>query len=161
MSKRSKKTNVKKACRQVAALAIKRAPELEVLLVSSLDTGRWILPKGWPMPGKPDHEAAAQEAFEEAGVQGRIAPAPIGFFDYEKRRKGAAKRCRVDVYPLDVESQGASWPEKGLRRLRWLSCAEAARLADDPGLSELLASFARLCASDRRALAPSSGAEPD
>ena len=66
---------------QVGALIVRRRRgSCEVMLITSRDTGRWIVPKGWPMRGKPDDEAAAQEAFEEAGVEGEISRDPVGSF---------------------------------------------------------------------------------
>jgi 8-oxo-dGTP pyrophosphatase MutT (NUDIX family) len=59
----------------------------EVLLVTSRDTRRWIIPKGWPQKGKAPHRAAAREAFEEAGVVGAVGRRPVGSFAYEKRFK--------------------------------------------------------------------------
>ncbi len=128
---------------QVAALPWRRALELEILLVSSLDTGRWIVPKGWPMKGRTSSQTAAREAFEEAGVKGEITPEPIGIYHYDKRkRNGAVWRCEVDVFPLEVKAQNKIWPEKAVRTQRWCGWEQAAGLVDDAGLGDVIRAFA-------------------
>jgi 8-oxo-dGTP pyrophosphatase MutT (NUDIX family) len=132
---------------QVAALPW-RAPAqgdggLEILLVSSRETRRWVIPKGWPMKGKTDPQAAVQEAYEEAGVDGRIAAAPVGGYRYLKRLKsGTARLVWVDVYPLEVTGEHPTWPEKDQRTLRWMSPVEAALAVQEPELRDLIARFA-------------------
>ena len=135
--------------RQVAALpwralAGKGATgPLEILLVSSRETRRWVIPKGWPMKGKPDHQAAAQEAYEEAGLDGLIVELPVGDYPYLKRLKsGAARAVTVDVFPLEVTGEHATWPEKGQRTLQWMSPVEAALAVQEPELRDLIARFA-------------------
>jgi 8-oxo-dGTP pyrophosphatase MutT (NUDIX family) len=114
-----------------------------VLLVTSRDTGRWVIPKGWPMKGKSPHEAAAREAMEEAGVKGRIAEAAIGAYQYAKRlSNGAALDCIVHVYPLAVERQLTRWPEKAERIGHWFSLKDAARAVHEPTLAALIERFA-------------------
>jgi 8-oxo-dGTP pyrophosphatase MutT (NUDIX family) len=128
---------------QAAALPYRRAKDLEVLLVSSLDTGRWIVPKGWPMKGRKNFETAKREAYEEAGVKGEIAPKAEGSFRYNKRkRNGAVWRCMVEVFPLEVKAQSRSWPEKAVRKQRWCAWNEAADLVDDAGLGDIIRAFA-------------------
>ncbi|MDB5571091.1 MAG: hypothetical protein JWN93_2274 [Hyphomicrobiales bacterium] len=128
---------------QVAALPWRRAPAFEILLVSSLDTGRWIVPKGWPMKGRTPSQTAAREAFEEAGVKGEIAEAPVGAYRYDKRkRNGSVWRCEVDVFPLEVKSQSKIWPEKAVRTQRWCGWEQAAGLVDDAGLGDVIRAFA-------------------
>jgi 8-oxo-dGTP pyrophosphatase MutT (NUDIX family) len=137
---------------QAAALPFRRAENLEILLVSSLDTGRWIVPKGWPMKGRSNFEAARREAFEEAGVKGDIASSPAGSFHYNKRRRnGAVWRCMVEVFPLEVKSQSRTWPEKRARKTRWCRWSEAAELVDDEGLGEIIRSFAMQGADEKSA----------
>jgi 8-oxo-dGTP pyrophosphatase MutT (NUDIX family) len=130
---------------QIGALPWRRGPDgvLEVLLVTSRETKRWVAPKGWPMVGLSDPEAAATEAWEEAGVKGLIAPAPIGGYSYSKRMKdGEVRLCRVKVYPLEVTADRDDWPEAGQRMRRWLSPLEAAGLVAEPELAALLRAFA-------------------
>ena len=84
-----------------------------MLLVTSRETKRWLIPKGWPIKGKKPHKAAAQEAEEEAGVKGEIKNKPLGYYDYWKRRAEHFDLCRVKVYPLEVSKQLKTWREKG------------------------------------------------
>jgi 8-oxo-dGTP pyrophosphatase MutT (NUDIX family) len=117
---------------------------LEILLITTLTTRRWVVPKGWPIDGRSPSECAAQEAFEEAGVIGTMAPKPVGSFDYHKRRKtGDEIACHVDVFDLEVERQRRAWPEKAVRQTCWCSVEEALARVSDPGLKRLIAKFAR------------------
>jgi 8-oxo-dGTP pyrophosphatase MutT (NUDIX family) len=128
---------------QSAALAFRRSEgALQVLLVTSRDTGRWVLPKGWPKAREMLHAAAAREALEEAGVRGKIAHTPIGAYGYGKRLAGGAVvDCRVEVFPLAVERQLKSWSEQAQRTQGWFSPAAAAALVEEPDLADLLATF--------------------
>jgi 8-oxo-dGTP pyrophosphatase MutT (NUDIX family) len=126
---------------QYAALPYRRkgksAPE--VLLVTSRETGRWIIPKGWPLKGKAPHKAAAREAREEAGVTGKINRRSVGSFSYEKRLKGGkVVVCEVQVFVLKVKRQQASWLEKGERKVKWLSRAKAAKTVGDRVLGTII-----------------------
>jgi 8-oxo-dGTP pyrophosphatase MutT (NUDIX family) len=125
---------------QYAALPYRNAGETtEILLVTSLGTKRWIIPKGWPMEGRAPHEAAAREALEEAGVEGEVANEAIGAYQYDKRRKsGSSIPCRVDVFPLDVKTQRKRWREKGRRKVRWFSPEEAAKIVSDADLGDII-----------------------
>lgn len=119
-------------------------PAAEVLLITSRDTGRWVIPKGWPMDGKSAPAAAAREAYEEAGVKGAIRPQAIGSYRYWKGMPHGLKMdCRVRVFALAVEGICNEFPEKGERRAEWVDCAEAARRVQEPGLKTLLLSFER------------------
>jgi len=129
--------------RQVAALPWRRGAEgLEILLITSRETGRWVVPKGGRMAGKTDAEAAAQEALEEAGVIGRIVDDPLGTFRYLKILKRRAPRwCVVSVYPLEVQTALDDWKEKAERTREWVSPEVAARRVDEPELKALIAAF--------------------
>ncbi len=117
--------------------------ETEVLLITSRETRRWVIPKGWPMKGKTPHAAAAKEALQEAGVLGRIEKHAIGAYDYIKRLKnGAPLACTVDVFPLQVARQRKRWREKGQRIAHWFPADEAADNVDEDGLRELILAFA-------------------
>ena len=118
---------------QVAALPFRRGAEgNEVLLITTRETKRWIVPKGWPMKGRKDHEAAAIEAAEEAGVTGKIRKRPIGAYTYDKKLADHVEPCRVMVYRLDVEALVPAWPESEQRTRRWFSVRRGRR-ADDRG----------------------------
>ncbi len=127
---------------QYAALPFRQKPQREVMLVSSRETKRWVLPKGWPMKGLKPHAAAAQEALEEAGVVGRVAKTALGSYHYVKKmRNGAAILCRVDVYPLEVQRQMKNWREREERITRWFTIEQAAEAVREPELAKLLRIF--------------------
>lgn len=127
---------------QYAALPYRRSPRTQVMLVTSRGTGRWIIPKGWPMKRKTPHAAAAREALEEAGVVGRIGKEPIGSFTHQKQLKeGQVLLCEVHVFPLEVTHQRKTWPEKGKRDVQWFSPAAAAKTVQQPMLSEMICSL--------------------
>jgi uncharacterized protein len=116
--------------------------KVEILLITSRERKRWVVPKGNPIPFLLNYESAAREAFEEAGVEGRIATMPIGSFRYLKRRRaGALAPAIVNLYPLLVTRQADAWPERGQRTLRWFSRAEAAEAVEEPELSVIILSF--------------------
>lgn len=116
------------------------------MLVTSRETRRWIIPKGWPEKGLAPHAVAAKEAYEEAGVHGQITKEPIGTFAYAKllrgKRKVKAVRCEVAVFALEVERELDSWPEQAQRERAWFTPAEAAMLVDEGGLVTLLLELA-------------------
>ena len=115
---------------------------LEVLLLTSRETRRWVLPKGWPIKGLKPGPSAAQEAFEEAGVAGKVTKKPIGVYHYDKRlRSGRSQHVRVSVFPLEVTSELEVFPEVGQRDKEWLAPKEAAVRVDEPELKTLLAGF--------------------
>ena len=123
---------------QVAALCMDQATG-QVLLVTSRGTGRWIVPKGWPMPGRTLAEAAMQEAWEEAGVKGRIVQAEIGRYHYDKEQeRGFAVPIEVRVFPLYVDDLDDRFPERGERKRRWFPPHEAAQLVAEAGLKRIL-----------------------
>lgn len=127
---------------QYAALPYRVTGGVEVLLLTSRETGRWVLPKGWPMAGKSPRAAARREALEEAGVVGRICKQPIGAFHYDKRLPdGGVVTCKVLVYPMAFERQRKRWPEQRQRTIGWFTLEEAARAVLEPELAILLHDF--------------------
>jgi 8-oxo-dGTP pyrophosphatase MutT (NUDIX family) len=144
---------------QVAALPLMVGEDgvVRVLLLTSRETKRWIIPKGWPMKGRSGGEAAAKEALDEAGLVGRPSKKPIGSYTYFKRRDAHFDFCRVDVYLLPLDKQRKSWREKGQRDAQWFTLQEAAALVEEPGLVGLLndlASKGGLRAAARRKVQP-------
>ena len=130
------------ALAQVGALPIRfRDGKPEVLLVTSRESRRWVIPKGWPMKGRKDWAAAAREAREEAGIIGKTSKKPIGNFLYFKRRAGHFDLCRVEVYVLLFAKKLAAFREKGQRDGRWFSLEDAAERVQEPGLAALLGAF--------------------
>nr|WP_099056792.1 NUDIX hydrolase [Rhizobium sp. ACO-34A] len=122
----------------------KKQAEPEVLLLTSRDTGRWVIPKGWPMSGKKGYAVAEREAYEEAGVKGKVAEKPIGHYDYLKGMDGGLKiHCRVQVHTLEVRNELKDFPEKGMRRSEWVNCEEAAARVQEPELKVLFHKFAQ------------------
>ena len=129
---------------QVGALPVRKGPEgSEVMLITSRETRRWIVPKGWPMKGRKDHQAAAQEAYEEAGITGHIHKHPIGAYTYRKRTAKNFESCRVMVYRLDVDEEVREWRERGQRTRRWFTPGDAAKLVSEPALASLILSVDR------------------
>jgi 8-oxo-dGTP pyrophosphatase MutT (NUDIX family) len=111
----------------------------EIMLVTSRETQRWIIPKGWPQRGRAPHDSAAREAFEEAGVVGAVGRRSVGSFPYEKRLKnGVVVLCEVRVFPLKVTRQSKQWPEKEQRQFKWVSIKEAAETVQEPTLSKII-----------------------
>ncbi len=125
---------------QVAAIPIRRGTSgaLEVLLVTSRETRRWVIPKGWPWRKIKDPDAAAGEAWEEAGVHGRIGRKAVGSFTYAKQRKNKVTPLEVFVYLLEVTEQADRWPEHEQRERRWFDQAAAADLVSEPALKQIL-----------------------
>jgi 8-oxo-dGTP pyrophosphatase MutT (NUDIX family) len=129
---------------QVGALCWRRTRKgaLRILLITSRDTGRWVIPKGWPMRRRTEAEAAAREAWEEAGVEGEMLARPVGLYSYPKiMPKARPVPCVVRVYPLAVATISREFPEAGQRRLKWFSPAKAARRVQEPELARILRSF--------------------
>ena len=123
---------------QVGALCRDRATG-RVLLITSRGTGRWIIPKGWPMPGRSLAEAALQEAWEEAGVRGVPGAGEIGRFGYDKEQDaGFAVPVEVRVFPVWVAELSGDFPEAAERTRRWFDPAHAATLVSEPRLRHIL-----------------------
>ncbi|WP_333822683.1 NUDIX hydrolase [Pinisolibacter sp.] len=124
---------------QIAALPMRKVDgRVEVCLVTTRETGRWTVPKGWPMKGVPDHRAAAIEAEQEAGVVGKPLKKPLGTFDYWKRRADRFDLVRVTVYRLKARKLLSTWKEMAERQVRWMSLDDAATAVDEPGLKAML-----------------------
>lgn len=129
---------------QYGALPYRDEGELQVLLITSRETHRWIIPKGWPMDGRQPWDAAAREALEEAGVEGSVSRAPVGTYIYDKRMAGGVLvPCTVEVFPLKVARQRKQWREKEERDVRWFAIAEAVEVVQEQGLKIILRSFAQ------------------
>ena len=137
---------------QYAALPyrIETDGSLSIMLITSRETRRWVIPKGWPMRGVKPHGVAAREAYEEAGVEGEIGRRGVGFFYYHKRRKdGSTVPVCVEVFPLKVSRQHDRWPEQAERTGRWVRPEEAAALVEEESLSGLIRAFGEVFAPQR------------
>ncbi len=118
------------------------AKGVEVLLVTSRRTRRWILPKGWPVEGLNPDGCAAMEALEEAGAIGDVEKTPLGVYRYTKHhKKSPSELCIVEVYALKVTQLRKTWPEKHERERRWCTIDEAALSVDELKLRLLLLEF--------------------
>lgn len=129
---------------QYAAICVRQNTETgddpEILLITSRDTGRWIIPKGWGMGNKRPHKVAQREAWEEAGVVGRADAEPCGFYTYVKSfGKGEFAPALVQVHMLTVSHLERKFPEKGQRVLKWFPVQEASAAVFEPELKSLLA----------------------
>lgn len=116
-----------------------RRDSLQVLLVTSRDTGRWVIPKGWPHEGSDGAQSAAREAWEEAGVEGTADPRCLGVFGYDKLHpRQESVPCVVGVYGLRVQRLLRRFPERAERRRKWFSVEKAAKRVAEPELRVLL-----------------------
>lgn len=128
--------------KQAAVLAYRKGKRgLKVVLVTSLETQRWVLPKGHLGEGVSERDAAVQEAFEEAGLEGEVARKSIGTYNYVKtEQKGGGPR-RVSVFPMAVSRVRRNWPEKSLRRRKWMTIDDAISAVDESDLKKLIVKF--------------------
>lgn len=130
---------------QYAALPLGRDPEgaLQIMLVTSRETKRWIIPKGWPIKGLRGPDVAAREAYEEAGLKGEIGAEPVGRYTYEKRLKNRGLvTCLVHVFALDVRKQLKRWPEKAERHTQWFAPEQAATMVGEAELAAVIRDIA-------------------
>jgi len=128
---------------QFAALCYRiRDKKPQILLITSRGSHRWIIPKGWPMDGKTPGESALQEAWEEAGVRGRVIERCLGLYSYSKvvaPKKGLP--CVAMIYPVKVKSLKRNYPEVGQRQRKWFSPKKAAARVEEPELAQILKTF--------------------
>jgi 8-oxo-dGTP pyrophosphatase MutT (NUDIX family) len=126
---------------QIAALPIRWDKEgrLRILLITSRETKRWVMPKGWPMDGHEPWRAAKIEALEEAGVRGYISDEAIGAYRYDKiLEDGSRLPCLVQLYPMMVDKMLKTWKERHERKRRWFSAKGAAKAVNEPDLKDIL-----------------------
>jgi len=130
---------------QYGALCFRRTANgdaIEILVITSRDSGRWIIPKGWPMKKKQPHEAAEIEAWQEAGVRGRAKKKPVGRYTYLKwLDNGDVAPCIVDVFQVEVTEIEKNYKERGQRELAWLPPEEAAHRVREIELKSLIIDF--------------------
>lgn len=120
-----------------------RKDKVQILLVQTRRSKRWIVPKGWPMEGQTPAKAASTEAYEEAGIIGKVSSACVGLYSYTKypRTNEDPLPCMVALFPLKVEKVLEDYPEKGQRKRKWVSPRKAAELVDEPELAQILRHF--------------------
>ena len=127
---------------QFAALCYRiKDDKLQFCLITSRRSKRWIVPKGWPMDGETPMDAAATEAFEEAGLRGKVNPRPVGVFSYTRMLAKGPLPCIAVVYPLRVKKVLRTWPEHKQRDRKWLSRKKAAALVDEVELKQIILHF--------------------
>ena len=130
---------------QAAAIPIRTDAEtgrVQVLMIRRRDGRKWGIPKGLVDPGLTHRQAAAVEAREEAGVEGRLSDEPIGSFTYDK----FGGTCLVQVFVMRVTKVLPHWDEERLRERRWFDIDDAARGA---GRAEVRRMIARLAECSR------------
>lgn len=133
---------------QSAVLGFRTEKSAKVLLISSPQTGRWVLPKGNIENGLSPSESAEKEAYEEAGIRGHVSPKKIGQYYYSKAELKGGGLCRVEVYHMKVGELLKDWPEKHLRRRKWMSLRAASEAVDEPSLKELILDYERKISGD-------------
>ena len=121
----------------------RRKGEIEVCLVTSRRSGRWIVPKGWPMEGRTPAEAAAIEAWEEAGLTGTVSPDPLGVYGYVKQYGGAALPIIAVLFAMRVRQVADDFPESQDRKRVWLKPKKAAARLAEPELARIVRKFTR------------------
>lgn len=121
---------------------------VQVLLITTRTTRRWIVPKGWPATDMTPQESAAREALEEAGVAGEIAGKIVGTFRHRKLHSGKIIVCHIRLFAMRVTETLPEWQEKESRDFRWCSIQEAIARAE-PDLARLILKFARAAARQR------------
>lgn len=128
---------------QFAALCYRiKYGKVQILLVTSRGSKRWIVPKGWPMEGRTPGGSAMQEAWEEAGVNGHVDGLCLGVYSYAKELGPEDNLpCVAMLYPVAVRALAKHYPESGQRRRRWVSRKKAARLVSEPELAQLILDF--------------------
>ena len=127
---------------QFAALCYRvRKDKVQVCIITSRRTKRWILPKGWPMHKQTPAQAAATEAWEEAGLTGKAYDTCLGVYTYQKVKKKQTIPVITLVYPMRVTNVHSDWPEAHQRRRRWVSLKKAAAKVTEPELKRIIASF--------------------
>lgn len=129
--------------RQIAALPVRLSADgtMDIYLVTSRGSGRWIIPKGNPIRGLAPQDVAAREAREEAGLVGPVLPRLLGRFEFQRLRGVAGETCLIEVYPMHVERQLKNYPEKRQRTVRLCSLETALAIVSSPTLAELIAAY--------------------
>lgn len=129
---------------QSAALPFSfKGKDVKVLLITSIGTRRWILPKGHLEPGLTACESAEAEALEEAGVVGKMTSRSLGAYKYRKRPEKGGELCRVRVYALEVERELDEYPEVAVRKRKWMTVEKAIKAVEEPELKTIIERFGK------------------
>lgn len=133
---------------QCAVLAYRPSKKgAKIVLVTSLETHRWVLPKGNIVDGLSARDSAKLEAFEEAGVEGSPEKQAFGTYEYEKTEIKGGGLCRVSVFPMVVDRILDKWPEKDARKREWMTIDKAAEAVNEGDLRDLILRFGKKLAS--------------
>ncbi|WP_051227440.1 NUDIX hydrolase [Oceanospirillum beijerinckii] len=123
---------------RIAALPLKKrknqAPQ--VCLVTSRRHGHWMIPMGKKEKKLSNADVARLEAYEEAGVLGRLNKKntlKVNTCSGHKKKK----RC-VFIYPMEVRSKLKRWPEKKQRQRCWVSIKKLSKLLSDKNLAKAI-----------------------
>lgn len=139
--------------KQYAAICYRHdiaSEDVVMLLVTGRKSGKWILPRGWPMEGRSPREVAEREAFEEAGVAGKARKKSVGCYTYPKRfDDGRIVPCLVEVFGVRVDKIAKNYKEKGQRQRKWVSFTEAQNLVEEPELRSLIIAFGQTLQTTR------------
>lgn len=141
--KNNQKRPPNKKTSQVAALCydLSDRGKLQILLITSRRSKRWIVPKGWPVKGLKPYETAEKEAFEEAGVVGDVLNFCIGKYSYVKEMEDSYITCNVAVYPLKVNYLLDNYKEKEERENQWMTQKDAWNAVIEPELRHIIKTF--------------------
>lgn len=129
---------------QFAALCYRRRKgRLQILLITSRRSKRWIVPKGWPIHAKTPEAAVLQEAWEEAGVSGHVTGGCLGVYSYTKEIRSDVPPVPIValLYPVEVKARAKIFPEAGQRRCQWMSRKKAMKLVKEPELRRIIRDF--------------------
>ena len=107
--------------------------KIKIMLITTLRRKRWIIPKGLIEEDMTATGSAALEAFEEAGIKGKVYPDMVGGYEYQKWRG----ICKVEVFLMEVEDVLDDWPESSCRDRRWVDPEEAEQLVDEKILKKI------------------------
>ena len=109
--------------------------KIEVMLITSSTGKRWVIPKGLIEPDMTPQDSAAKEAWEEAGLLGKVFPDLLGTYEYHK----SGYTCQVEVFLLQVQTVLENWPEASCRKRQWVSIPKAIKRVNEPELKQILA----------------------
>lgn len=112
--------------------------KLQIMLITSTRKKKWIIPKGVIEPYMSPQESAAQEAYEEAGIFGRVWDEPVGRYETDKW----GDTCNVTVFPMLVTKVYKDWPEEDQRKRKWMSADEAYEKAGRKEIRKMIKKFA-------------------
>lgn len=121
----------------------KHKGNLEILLITSIKTGRWVIPKGGIENYLTARRSAEKEAFEEAGITGSVGHKCLGEYLYVKSENKNGDECHVKVFPMSVRKELENWPEKKLRKRKWVKAKDALPFIAEKKLREIISDFAR------------------